>query len=380
MTIKEIQAKSILIKHKKIDSWFVSRYGMNLYRGCIHNCLYCDGRSDKYGVEGEFGKDISVKINAIEILNKELNPERKRQPMKKGFIMIGGGVGDGYQPAEKKYQLTKKVLQLIDYYKFPIHILTKSCLVKRDIDLIDKINKRKKAIVSFSFSSTDDKISSIFEPGVSLPSERLETIKKFKERGISCGMFLMPVIPFITDSYDIMKKTVKDSKDAGIDFIIFSGMTLKKGKQKDYFYSKLKKFHPKLINDYEKIYKDDIWGSASNSYYDKIHKDFFKIISEEKIPIRIPSSLFENFVDLNDLIVVILEHIDYLLKMQGGSSSYKYAAYSISQLKEPISIFKDNLQQFKGIGKQTEKIISEIIDSGKSSLYKKLTNYWSGKI
>ncbi len=83
MSIKETEAKSILRKHKKIDSWFLSRYGMNLYRGGTHNCVYCDGRAEGYYVEGEFGKDVVVKVNAIEILKQELDPKRKRTPFKR---------------------------------------------------------------------------------------------------------------------------------------------------------------------------------------------------------------------------------------------------------------------------------------------------------
>lgn len=90
--ITEICAKSILRKHEKIESWFMTHYGMNLYRGCIHNCVYCDGRYEKYYVEGEFGRDVAVKINAIELLAKELDPARKRKPMPKSFMMLGGGV------------------------------------------------------------------------------------------------------------------------------------------------------------------------------------------------------------------------------------------------------------------------------------------------
>lgn len=93
---KEIQAKSILRKYKKIDSWFVSQYRMNLYRGCTHNCIYCDGRSEKYQVNGNFGEEVVVKINAIDILKKELAKSRKKIPLKNSFIMIGGGVGDSY--------------------------------------------------------------------------------------------------------------------------------------------------------------------------------------------------------------------------------------------------------------------------------------------
>ena len=95
--IREIKAKSILRKSKKIDSWFISHYGMNHYRRCNHNCVYCDGRSEGYYAEGEFGRDISVKVNAIDVLRKELNPKGKRTPFKRSFIMIGGDVGDSYQ-------------------------------------------------------------------------------------------------------------------------------------------------------------------------------------------------------------------------------------------------------------------------------------------
>ncbi len=191
MNIKEINAKSILRKHKKIDSWFLSRYGMNLYRGCIHNCVYCDGRSERYNVDGEFGEDVVVKINAIDILKRELDPRRKKTSLKKGYIMVGGGVGDSYQSVEKKYELTRKTLELLYQKDFPVHILTKSTLVKRDVDIIKQINKKNRSIVSFSFSSTNEKISSIFEPNVPPPKERLDTLRFFKNEGIIIGMFLI---------------------------------------------------------------------------------------------------------------------------------------------------------------------------------------------
>ena len=94
MTIKEIEAKSILRKYKKVETWFLTCYGMNLYRGCQHNCVYCDGRSEKYRVDGEFGEDVAVKVNAIELLRRELDPKRKRTPFKRGYVGVGGGVGD----------------------------------------------------------------------------------------------------------------------------------------------------------------------------------------------------------------------------------------------------------------------------------------------
>ena len=113
---------------------------MNLYRGCSHNCVYCDGRSEGYHVDEQFGQVVTVKTNAIEILRREIDPKRKRTPLKRSFIMVGGGVGDSYQPVESKYQLTRKALDLVYEYNFPVHMLTKSTLIKRDIDILKRIN------------------------------------------------------------------------------------------------------------------------------------------------------------------------------------------------------------------------------------------------
>jgi DNA repair photolyase len=372
LTIKEIEARSILRKHKKIDSWFLSRYGMNLYRGCTHNCIYCDGRAEGYYVEGEFGSDVAVKINALEVLHRELDPKRKHTPFKQGYIMVGGGVGDSYQPVEEKYKLTRKTLSLLSEKNFPVHILTKSTLVKRDIDILEKINETSKAIVSFSFSSTDEKISSIFEPGVPSPQKRLETISFFKNKGIACGMFLLPVIPFITDTYTAMEKTLQDAQAVGVDFIIFGGMTLKEGKQKEYFLNILKRHYPKLITEYQMIYRGDKWGAAIYEYYEQLHLIFHTLMKYYKIPKRIPPELFKDILSENDLVIVILEHLDYLLKLEGKKSPFGYAAYSLSQVQEPLSTMLPKLDTIKGVGKTTEHIIREILTSGSSTFYEHL--------
>ncbi|PNX48273.1 MAG: hypothetical protein BV457_04095 [Thermoplasmata archaeon M9B1D] len=372
MKVKEIKAKTILRKHKKIDSWFLSRYGMNIYRGCIHNCAYCDGRSEKYNVSGDFGCEVQVKINAIEVLRRELDAEKKKMAAEKEFIMLGGGVGDSYQPIEEKYRFSRKALELLYEKDFPVSILTKSTLIERDLDVIKKINEKNKAIVSFSFSSACDKISSIFEPGVPSPSERLKTLKLFKKSGIPTGIFLMPVIPFITDKPEILNDTIDKAKKADVDFIIFSGMTLKKGRQKDYFFDVLKKNYPELIIDYSNIYKDNPWGNPAAEYHDYIQKIFSVISKRYKIPVRIPYYLFKDFLSENDLVVVILEQIDYMIKNLGGKSPYGFAAYSISKINKPLSSIKNDLRKIKGVGPATEKIILEILETKNSKYYEKL--------
>ncbi len=372
--INETIAKSILRRHKKIDSWFLSSYGINLYRGCAHNCVYCDGRSEKYRVEGEFGKDISVKINALELLKKELDPTRKRKPMSKGFMILCGGVSDAYQPVEKKYILARQTLELIKKFNYPVHILTKSTLIERDFDLLQEINQQNKTLVSFSFSSADDNISKIFEPNVPSPSARLKTIEKFKRANISCGMFLMPTIPFITDTEKVIEETLKSGKNAGIDFVIFSPMTLKPGQQKKYFMKRLNRYFPELIAQYDTIYLNNSqWGEPHFNYSINIHNLFNQIATAYKISKRIPFEIYQNLISQKDLIIVILEHLDYLLSLKNKKNPYKYAAYMISKMKQPVeNILYEDLININGIGPVTAKIILEIIKTGRCTYYESL--------
>ncbi|HEX9971893.1 MAG TPA: hypothetical protein VGD14_07470, partial [bacterium] len=226
-----------------------------------------------------------------------------------------------------------------------------------------------------SFSSVDDEISAIFEPGVPSPSRRLETIVKFKQAGIPCGLFLMPVIPFITDTPVQIERTFQKAKEIGIDYIIFSGMTMKDGRQKQYLLNVLKKYYPDLITEYHHIFQPNELGQATDEYYASIHQTFLPIARKYKIPIRMPLHLFSDILDENDLVEVLLGHIDYLCKIQGRSSPFGYAAYSISQVKQPLSSMRGQLQNLKGVGKTTERIILEILDTEKSSYLEKLYTY-----
>ncbi len=372
MNIREIEAKSILIKHKKIDSWFVSRYGMNLYRGCAHNCSYCDGRSERYQVDGVFGEDVAVKTNAVEILRRELKPIGRRTKLKPSYIMLGGGVGDSYQPVEEKYQLTRRTLQLLREYRLPVHILTKSVLIKRDLDIIERINQRNKAIVSFSFSSTNDDLSAVLEPHVPTASERLKTLALFKTKGIACGMFLLPVIPFITDSPEMIAESLQKAVEIGVDFVIFGGMTLKNGRQKVHFLSLLREKYPELLAKYAQIYEENTWGQATEKYYNKINTFFNEESRKYKVARRIPPALFRDILSENDLVVVMLEHLDYFQRLEGKRSSFGYAAYEISKLKNPLSSSKSRLREIKGVGKKTEEVILEILETKNSAYYDNL--------
>lgn len=170
----------------------------------------------------------------------------------------------------------------------------------------------------------------------------------------------------------LMEETIKKGKEMCVDFIVFGGMTLKEGKQKATFFKILNKHYPELIKPYQKLYTGSKWGEATHSYYHSINRTFNGIATKYRIPKRIPPAFYRDILNENDLVVVILEQIDYLLKLEGRKSPYGYGAYSISQLKEPLSERKGDLQKLKGIGKVTEGIILEILETGKSSYHEQL--------
>lgn len=363
-TCQEIRAKSLLRRRKRVDSWFISCYGMNLYRGCAHDCAYCDGRAEKYQVTGDFGQEMAVKVNAIPLLAQELDPARRRVPLRPCYMVLGGGVGDCYQPAEREYRIAQQVLGLLEQRQWPVHVLTKSTLVERDLPLLHNIHAQRCAIVSMSFSSVDPDLCSIFEPGVPPPADRLSVLRRFREQGIPCGMFLMPVLPLLSDTEEQLEASVAAAADAGLDFIVFGGMTLKQGRQAEHFFAVLGQYFPELIPEYEQIYTWDKWGGAKTSYYTEVSERFFRLAKKYAIPVRIPRCLFADILEEDDLVCVLLDQLDYLLQAEGKQSSLGRAAWYLSQQKQPLREMGSELARIKHMGPKTLSLVQEILTTG----------------
>ena len=312
MSLTLANAKSIVIRHKQIDSWFASKAHLNIYRGCAHNCAYCDGRYDGYHVEGDFGSDIVARSNAPELLDRALNPHRKRHPLNSGYLLLGGGVSDSYQPVEKKLELAARCLEVIYRWRQPVHILTKSSLVERDLNLIAQIHQRRAALVSMSFSTVDDNVARVMEPGCSPPSRRLETLSRFKSHNIPTGMFLLPVIPGVSDSEQHITQSVAAAADAGVSFIVFGGMTLKPGRQQTHFSRVMQAHMADVLAHYPKIYRNDPFGAALPKYYQRIEARFARVARKYKISRRIPPHLFAPVCNRKDRMLVALDQLAYL--------------------------------------------------------------------
>ena len=276
--IKEIHAKTILNHVKQPDTWFGLKYNMNLYRGCQHRCIYCDSRSLCYGIDG-FDKEVLVKVNAIELLQYTL--PRKRV---KGTIGTGS-MNDPYMPLEKQYNLTGRALEVIAENRFPVHIITKSDLVLKDLKTLVEVNKVY-AAVSFTVTTADDELGKKIEPGSPRVSQRFEAMGVLADNGILTGVVLMPVLPFIEDNEENITAIIEKAHQNGASYVIPSfGMTLR-DRQRTYYYDKLDKLFPGVKEQYVKEFGGRYFAQANNTK--RLSMLLEELCYEYKITLQIP--------------------------------------------------------------------------------------------
>jgi DNA repair photolyase len=246
--VTEIEAKVLLSHCRDPDSWFGVMYNMNLYRGCEHHCIYCDSRSACYQIE-DFDGELLVKANAIDLLRKELASKRV-----KGTVGTGA-MQDPYTPSEAKLEMTGQALDVIAQMRYPVHILTKSDLVLRDVDRLVAIN-RTYASVCFTITTADDALGKLVEPGAPAVSRRLRAARELVDHGIQVGVALMPVLPYIEDSEENITQIVGRAHEAGVSYVVpWFGMSLR-NRQREHFYAQLDAHFPGLRRRYEARYGD----------------------------------------------------------------------------------------------------------------------------
>ncbi len=163
--MKEIAVKSILSQ----------KNNMNIYRGCTHGCIYCDSRSECYGVKYNF-EDIEVKVNAVSLLEDTLNRKRNK------CMITTGAMTDPYIPLESVLLNTRKSLEIIEKYGFGIALLTKSDLILRDIDILKRINDKTKCVVQMTLTTADEELCKKLEPNVCTTKRRFEVLLEMKKQ------------------------------------------------------------------------------------------------------------------------------------------------------------------------------------------------------
>lgn len=237
---------------------FTSDYGINIYRGCTHGCIYCDSRSEVYQMNHKF-EDIEVKENAPELLKRELI---RRKP----FMIGTGAMTDPYIPLEKRLKNVRKCLDLIYRYGFGFACLTKSDLVLRDIDLLKKINEKTKAVVQITITTADDDLSRIIEPHVCPTSRRIEVLKKLRDNGIPTVVWLCPILPYINDTEENINQILDACIENEVRGVLNLGMglSLREG-NREYFYQKLDEKFPGLKERYIEEFGDSYFIHSSDN-------------------------------------------------------------------------------------------------------------------
>lgn len=241
-----IDAKTIVSGYSESSSWFGINYNMNIYKGCCHGCIYCDSRSECYGVE-DFDR-VRAKKNALTIIERELKSKRKKG------VVGSGAMSDPYNPFEEEYRLTRGALELIYRFGFGASITTKSDLILRDIDILKEISKYSPVLAKLTITTADDLLCSKIEPRASSSSDRFRAIKKLSEEGIFVGILLMPVLPFIEDTEDNIERIIELAHQSGAKFIYPDfGVTLRLN-QREWYYNKLDELFPSVKEKYIKSY------------------------------------------------------------------------------------------------------------------------------
>src|SRR5687767_9195744 len=228
------------------------RWSLNPYRGCLHGCHYCYARATHpyLGLDAgeDFATKIVVKTNMPEVLRKELGkPSWTRER-----VAIGTAT-DAYQPCEGRYRLTRKCLEALLDAETPVSIVTKSTLIRRDLDLLTRLDDGPGAKVYFTITSLDPEHWRLIEPGTPPPLKRLAVLRHLTDAGVRCGVFLAPILPGITDSVKSLEAVAAAAKDHGA--VSFGSAVLRLAPLvKEHYLSFVATTFPDLLPRYERAY------------------------------------------------------------------------------------------------------------------------------
>ncbi|MGN1362506.1 MAG: SPL family radical SAM protein [Methanobrevibacter sp.] len=276
-------------------------YSINPYIGCSFDCSYCYINGSKYV------KDINsfyVKSNSITLVKSKLKYLLRKN--KKALISFGSST-DPYQDIESELYLTRDLLKLMHRFKFPVHIITKSDLVLRDMDILRKIdnvailpddinmNLKSKVIITYSFSTLDENVASIFEHNVPSIKRRIKAIKRFKKENFFVGVSFMPILPFISDDENTLNKTISKFSKLNIDYLLYGSLSLfgnKKSDSRCRYFNLVKKYFPEYYRKTKNLFYNKNTNSFNNYPPYKYQEELSRKIKFYSNIYNIPNNIF----------------------------------------------------------------------------------------
>jgi DNA repair photolyase len=260
ITFHEVHARSLISKVPEA-SRVPFRWTINPYRGCSHACVYCFARNTHTYLDLDAGHDfdtqIVVKVNAVELLRRELRSARWTGE----HIAMGTNV-DCYQRAEGRYRLMPGIITALTEAANPFSILTKGTLILRDIDLLARAASVTEVGLNVSVGIVDKSLSRSIEPGTPSPDRRLAACAALGERGLRCGVLMGPVVPFLSDSPDHLDEAVRKIANTGATHVSPIVLHLRPG-AREWFLRWLGSNHPELVDAYRDLYGSRAYAPAS---------------------------------------------------------------------------------------------------------------------
>jgi DNA repair photolyase len=255
ITFHEVLAKSAL-NHVPAAAALPFGWTINPYRGCSHACFYCFARNTHTYLDLDSGKDfdnqIIVKVNVAEVLERELaKPSWGHHP-----VALGTNT-DPYQRAEGRYRLMPGIIAALAASGTPLSILTKGSLLRRDLPLLQEAAEHVPVDVSMSIAIYDEELQQSVEPGTPTTAARLATVRAVREAGMPCAVFLMPVLPFLTDSIAHLDRALGMIAEAGASTVAYTALHLRTG-AREWYLAWIAREHPELAARYAEMYR----GSA----------------------------------------------------------------------------------------------------------------------
>ncbi len=244
-----LESKSALHpnKHKMPCAW-----DLNIYRGCEHGCRYCYALySHSYLNDDCFFNRIYYKSDVAKLLEKQLSSKN----WKHEAVNIGG-VTDSYQPIEEKMKIMPEILNVLIKYKTPAILATKSDLVLRDVEYLKKLSDVADVKVSLTITTMDESLQKHLEPNAVTPSRRIEALKILREEGIPAGITLMPVIPYLTDSYENLDLIYSEASRVSAEHIRPNVLYLI-GKTRTNFLNFLNTYDHQIYEKIKSLYRTD---------------------------------------------------------------------------------------------------------------------------
>lgn len=360
--------KTILNKHKRADHWFWTRYSAYPYIGCQHGCEFCYCREQKYSPyddPNDFAYVLKVKENAAQLLRRALS----RAEVDVVFT------GD-YQPAERKFGISRQMLEVCRDLGFPVFVLERSPLVLRDLDLLQEINAGAPSVVAFSIISTPDSpcYAAVrrMEHLAPAPEKRFAAMQTIARAGLLTGVCFMPILPGLCDEEANLEAVVRWTADHGGKFVLASSLTLA-DQQRDYFFEVLRKGFPGLLSLYQGLYPPASY--APRDYpWQRIALRIRQLCEKYGIRDRVPRPIIPG--DKRALNKRIVERLaDQIFEMEIHAEpdyriwAYRKAAWAIEDLEQGIGLIYQSmglkgLQNIPNVGpllgEKVEKMLTEM--------------------